>query len=368
MRPARWSYKPGKAKSLSMRVLTMSEKPLPSERVSGVGKAAWSIARALNDSGHTVLYVCRTDRRYPLFGRVNGLEVWRLPAYHTMFPFAYRLAIAKFRPDLVHFHLLQPAKFRKREIGYRTVLSVHNSLGREVGYKYDLISCVSRSSRAALVEGLRARAFVALNGVEMPPSGPSLAGRDRNLVLSVSDINRRKGIDVTAKALVEVSSTKPEIRWVHVGKCNDEPHMEAVRDILRGSSLDFDLRGYLETSELVEYYCRAGVFVSSSHNEGLPLTVLEAMSYGCPVCASDIPSHRELISNGSTGLLSARKDHSGMASKISRVLERPSLAQRLASSAFSRIERMTWGRTADSIERHVMRQFAVDGSDPISCG
>jgi len=146
----------------------MSEKPLPSERVSGVGKAAWSIARALNDSGHTVLYVCRTDNRYPLFGRVNGLEVWRLPAYHTMFPFAYRLAIAKFRPDLVHFHLLQPAKFRKREIGYQTVLSVHNSLGREVGYEYDLISCVSRSSRAALVEGLRTRAFVALNGLEMP--------------------------------------------------------------------------------------------------------------------------------------------------------------------------------------------------------
>jgi len=37
-----------------------------------------------------------------------------------------------------------------------------------------------------------------------------------------------------------------------------------------------------------------GLFVIPSHHEGLPFTLLEAMSYGCRILASDIPMHREV--------------------------------------------------------------------------
>ena len=47
----------------------------------------------------------------------------------------------------------------------------------------------------------------------------------------------------------------------------------------------------------------ADVFVSASRLEGLSVAVLEAMSWGVPVVVSDIPGHREVVHDGSTGLL-----------------------------------------------------------------
>jgi glycosyltransferase involved in cell wall biosynthesis len=45
---------------------------------------------------------------------------------------------------------------------------------------------------------------------------------------------------------------------------------------------------------LRELYAHAGIFVLPSSHEGLPIALLEALSYGLPVVASDIPAHLEI--------------------------------------------------------------------------
>lgn len=51
-----------------------------------------------------------------------------------------------------------------------------------------------------------------------------------------------------------------------------------------------------QTGEVLsELYSNAALFVQASESEGLSYTLLEAMSYGCPLIVSDIPEHRELI-------------------------------------------------------------------------
>lgn len=54
------------------------------------------------------------------------------------------------------------------------------------------------------------------------------------------------------------------------------------------------LTGLIPRDEVFVLCADADVFVSTSHGEGLPVAVLEAMAAGCPVILSDIPPHREL--------------------------------------------------------------------------
>ena len=53
--------------------------------------------------------------------------------------------------------------------------------------------------------------------------------------------------------------------------------------------------------QLQALYSNAAVFVQPSDLEGLPLTLLEAISYGIPVIASDIPPHLEVLGECSCG-------------------------------------------------------------------
>jgi len=53
--------------------------------------------------------------------------------------------------------------------------------------------------------------------------------------------------------------------------------------------------GYQYGNNLEEFFSNARAFVSASEREGLPLTMLEALSYGLPCIASDIPPHREIL-------------------------------------------------------------------------
>lgn len=61
------------------------------------------------------------------------------------------------------------------------------------------------------------------------------------------------------------------------------------------------LPGYVYGEDLQELYSNAGLFVLPSDVEGLPLTLLEAVSYGLPVVASDIAPHREVLGDGREG-------------------------------------------------------------------
>jgi glycosyltransferase involved in cell wall biosynthesis len=95
------------------------------------------------------------------------------------------------------------------------------------------------------------------------------------------------------------------------------------------------LTGYVYGELLDELYTNAAVFVLPSLLEGLPLTLLEAISYGIPVVASDIPPHREVL--GTERELVLPGDERALAAAITTSLEHLSQARRDAEALRPRI-------------------------------
>ena len=88
-----------------------------------------------------------------------------------------------------------------------------------------------------------------------------------------------------------------------------------------------------------EFLQAADVFVLASEIEGLPLVVLEAMSEGVPIVATDVGGMPEAVISDETGFLVPNGDVEALKAGIARILGDPSVAKRMRQSALTRFER-----------------------------
>jgi len=106
------------------------------------------------------------------------------------------------------------------------------------------------------------------------------------------------------------------------------------------------LLGTVPDAELPGWYAAADVLAFPSTKEGWGLAVLEAMSAGLPVVASDLPVFREFLTPGRDALLVPVDNAPALAAALAKVLDDPQLADRLRSAARATCERFTWARSA----------------------
>lgn len=85
-------------------------------------------------------------------------------------------------------------------------------------------------------------------------------------------------------------------KWklVIVGRADHEDKYSLDLKNKASQSSNIILTGFLTGEPLWELYSHAGLFVLPSYYEGLPIVLLEAMSYGLSCIASDIPANREV--------------------------------------------------------------------------
>jgi glycosyltransferase involved in cell wall biosynthesis len=112
------------------------------------------------------------------------------------------------------------------------------------------------------------------------------------------------------------------------------------------------LAGYVFGEELDELYANAAAFVLPSYLEGLPLTLLEAASYGTPVVASDIPPHLEVLGVDAAGhRLFATGDEAALAEALRRATAETKVERAGAAALRERVlATYRWEAVADMTE------------------
>jgi len=140
-------------------------------------------------------------------------------------------------------------------------------------------------------------------------------------VLSVGRLNVRKNLTAAIEGTLASGALTPELPLVVVGEREGRTaeHSAAVTAAVDDGRLRF--LGGVSDAQLAWLYSRARLFVYVSLDEGFGLPPLEALHFGCPVVASDLPVFRETL--GASAILVPPHDRPSIASAVAAVLAAP---------------------------------------------
>lgn len=145
------------------------------------------------------------------------------------------------------------------------------------------------------------------------------------IVLMVSRVVHQKGVIELANAGVRLSGD-PRLHVVLAGQALPSDRDDATKalddhQVVSALGSRWHRLGYREDVDRLLH--AADVFVLPSHREGLPRSVIEALSSGVPVVVSDIPACRELVRHGVEGLVTPVADSEALGASLMRLLADP---------------------------------------------
>lgn len=160
----------------------------------------------------------------------------------------------------------------------------------------------------------------------------------RPALLFIGQLTPRKGYDLLLRALPQILSRYPTATVQYVSGLNreDQATLERMAREL-GVWERIVLRGRVDDATLINLYRSADVYVTPTRYEGFGLTLLEAMTAGCPLVTTDIPVVNETVRHGENGWLTRYDDPDDLARGILALLDDESLRQRLIAGGYETI-------------------------------
>jgi glycosyltransferase involved in cell wall biosynthesis len=202
-----------------------------------------------------------------------------------------------------------------------------------------LARSIARSAARVIVlsESWRGRLSVLLpgvhwevveNGVPVPGATTAASARAEPIVVFVGAVCRAKGVEDLVHA---VGRLNPAPRTVVIGPEAESGFVAAMQRLATETGVGerIEFVGPKIGEEKWAWLRAAQVFVLPSHAEALPISILEAMSVGCPVIATSVGAVPTVITDGDSGLLVAPHDVDGLAGALQRLLGDGPLRQQL---------------------------------------
>lgn len=209
---------------------------------------------------------------------------------------------------------------------------------------------VSEYARRTLVEHLGGDAVVIPNGVDVGFFGSAEAkaewqGRTIGFIGRIDE--PRKGLPVLMKALPAILAEVPDARLLVAGRGDEE---EAVATLPAEMRSRVEFLGMVSDEDKARLLRSVDLYVApNTGGESFGIILVEAMSAGAPVLASDLDAFAQVLDQGEAGELFANEDADALAAGAVRLLRDPARLAELRERGARHVRRFDWGTVGADI-------------------
>ncbi len=206
------------------------------------------------------------------------------------------------------------------------------------------------------------------NGVDVQLFTPGIGGNELRKMINVSEdtpvvgyagrLAHEKGPDLFLRVAQYVHYSRPDVHFVMVGE-GDMKHELKKMCTLLGLQNHIHFIGW--QTNMAEIYRNLDMLIYTSRSDGTSLVLLEAMACACPAVALDVGGVREIVENGSTGLLAPPIDWENAAAKVIELLAHPGQLQLMGAAARLCVEKKFDLTVKTQNTADVLRQTAFQG-------
>lgn len=166
-------------------------------------------------------------------------------------------------------------------------------------------------------------------GTPIPISIPTRKNNDVFTIFSCSELVGVKRVGLIVEVLSKLQVCKP-VNWIHIG---DGVCMNDIKQEIKKlpSGIIVDLKGSMSNSEVLEFYQHKYIdlFINLSSSEGLPVSIMEASSYGVPVIACNVCGIPEIVNEDTGVLVDVNEDVGAIAAIIDAIIKEERVFDRI---------------------------------------
>jgi len=364
-----------------MRILIVNPEHPPIG--GGAGNASHNLAKRLLDFGDEVAILTCSYKKYPKNIMEDGVHIRRVfsirkvlsrssPLEQVSFLVGSILEgilfVNKWKPDAIISFFGMPSGplgwLGKRIYGIPYIVSLRGGdvpgfRSYDFGTLHKIAAPILRGlwkQADALVansEGLRGLANnfapeihcqIITNGVDTEFFQVKENFNEGHNIIFAGRLVHQKGLDIVINALSKLSDH--DWTFTIIG---DGPVRDDLSKMVRSFGLEDRIRflGWITRHEIKELYKEADIFVFPSRDEGMSNAVLEAMSAGLTVIASDIPGNRAVIEDQTTGFLVPVDSVELWMERLELVLTTSGITKQIGLAANRHVEeKFSWSRVA----------------------
>lgn len=348
--------------------------------VGGAEVLVAQLCRAQRASGHDVS-ICAYARLGPIGEELaaEGVSIYVPGEAHpgrTML--RYFAHFRRIRPDVIHCHNPAPtlqAALPARVAGVRCVLSTRHSLveppyDRNAEIKFSTIARLACDRVVGICditcENLRGAPFAPKNKVvriyngvaplqrvEPSPELDAPSGTHPFTLLFVGRLAVVKDLKTLIRAFARALTALPNLRLWIVG---DGPVRSELEALAKELKLTKNIQFWGQRMDTQAFFSAADCLVMSSVSEGLPMSLLQAMSLGVPAITTDVGGMAEVLRLSQNGLLAPVGDPEAYAKAIIEMASDPLLRARFSANALTAFHRYF---TLEQMHREYLRLYQL---------